>query len=97
MNISIHQPTGLWAEFHRRLNVDSFPRSSSSNTGAWTSLTRYYFTAAGYNWAEALIPTTSCYKLHVQQSQGLKIDDSRSVRKRRLVKQSTLVAALLIK
>ena len=52
MNISIHQPTGLRVEFYRRLNVDSFPRSSSGNTGAWISLTRYYFTAAGYNQAD---------------------------------------------
>jgi len=31
-------PTGLSTECNQRLNVDSCPRSSSSNTGAWASI-----------------------------------------------------------
>ena len=60
--------------------------------------------------AIALMPTTSCDELRValrvvghapaifgqQRCRRLKIDDNRSVRKRRLVKQSTLAAASLI-
>ena len=45
-------PTSLWVEFHCRLNVDSCPKISSSNTGPRSSMVRYYFTATGCNWGD---------------------------------------------
>ena len=97
-----YYPSSLWVGFYQRLHVDSYPRSSSSNTGAKASMARYYSMAAGYNWGVML----SCvWHLggwsnpgHFRRSTmvpNTERDDSRSVRKCRLVKQSTQVAASL--
>ena len=99
--------TGLWAG---RLNVNSCPMSSNSNTGAQASMSSCYSMAAAYNlgdcpdandavrWA-ACGTSGGCSHTIIftqQWCRRLKIDDSRSVHERRLVKKSILAATSLV-